>query len=123
MLILLLDIRSYENFVKYHENHQYSNCRLIHFEGERQAEISVNQALDLFCVACHYSTRFNGADEYLSKKGQTLKDYTLFVNSTQEDIVNDFCDSMIDVISESSLSVNLYFENERHALFMEKLLG
>ena len=61
-----------KNFVKYHENHNYSNCRLIHFEGERQGELSVNQALDLFCVACHYSTRFNGADEYISKKaGQT----------------------------------------------------
>lgn len=111
-----------KNFVKYHENHNYSNCRLIHFEGERQGELSVNQALDLFCVACHYSTRFNGADEYISKKaGQTLKDYTLFVNSkTQEDIVNDFGDSMIDVISEASPSQLTYILKMKDMHFLWK---
>ena len=111
-----------KNFVKYHENHNYSNCRLIHFEGERQGELSVNQALDLFCVACHYSTRFNGADEYINKKaGQTLKDYTLFTNSkTQEDIINDFGDSMIDVISESSPSQLTYILKMKDMHFLWK---
>ena len=78
--------------------------------------------MDLFCVACHYSTRFNGADEYINKKaGQTLKEYTLFVTSkTQEDIINDFGDSMIDVISESSPSQLTYILKMKDMHFLWK---
>ena len=37
-----------KNFLKYHETHNYADCRLIHFKGERETELTVHQCLDLF---------------------------------------------------------------------------
>ena len=118
-LLTLLDTYAYitighgglsKNFVKYHESHNYTNCRVVHFVGERETEITVNQSLDLFCVACHYSSRFGGGDEYIQKKaGEALKQYTLFLkNRDQQQIVTDFCDNVIDSAHESSPSQSTY---------------
>ena len=99
-----------KNFVKYHESHNYLNCRLIHFTGERENDITVNQALDLFCVACHYSSRFGNADDFIGKKAkEQLKQYTLFLqNQTQQQIVDSFCEDMITNVHESSPSTSNY---------------
>tara|TARA_Y200000002_G_scaffold382303_1_gene398908 strand:- start:3252 stop:4778 length:1527 start_codon:yes stop_codon:yes gene_type:complete len=99
-----------KNFVKYHETHNYNNCRLLHFRGERENEITVNQALDLFCVACYYSTRFGNADEFINKKAkEQLKKYSLFLkDQTYQQIVEHFCDEMITNVHESSPSTSNY---------------
>jgi hypothetical protein len=118
-LLTLLDQYAYmtvghsgitKNFLKYHETHNYADCRLIHFKGERETEVTVNQSLDLFCVACHYSSRFKDGDEYLQKKAtEQLRKYTLFLkNQSQQEIVDDFCEDMIDNVYDSSPSQSLY---------------
>ena len=88
-----------KNFVKYHETHNYNNCRLLHFRGERENEITVNQALDLFCVACYYSTRFGNADEFINKKAkEQLKNYSLFLkDQTYQQIVHIFWRRQLDI--------------------------
>ena len=86
-----------KNFIKYHESHDYNNCRLININDYGEDIISIEQSLNLFCVACHYSNRFVNADEFLSKKcGESLKNYSLYLkNNTMENIVETFCKNMI----------------------------
>ncbi len=99
-----------KNFLKYHETHNYVDCRLIHFKGERETDLTVNQCLDLFCVACHYSSRFKDGDEYIQKKAtEQLRKYTFFLkNQTRQEIIDDFCGHMIDNAHDSSPSQSLY---------------
>ncbi len=54
---------------KYYE-HEYHNSRLVYINDTVQSEpiwssIVSKNALDLLCVACHYSIRYNSADEYI----------------------------------------------------------
>jgi hypothetical protein len=54
---------------KYYE-HDYPNCRVIHIHETCRIEsvwvpMLTIHALDLICVACHYSIRYNSSDEYL----------------------------------------------------------
>jgi len=90
------------NFIKYHESHDYSKCRLINMADDVEAVLNADQSLNLFCVACHYSNRFGNADEYLVKKAnENIKKYTLMLkNNSKEDIVAKFCENMIEDIDE-----------------------
>ena len=59
------------NFIKYHEQHQYSNCRLVCINDTRENnDANINLTLDFICVATHYSNRYNGADGYPSLQRQ-----------------------------------------------------
>ena len=54
---------------KYYE-HEYAQCRLVYINDTVQSEniwrsIVSQNALNLLCVACHYSIRYNSADEYI----------------------------------------------------------
>ena len=86
-----------KNFIKYHESHDYQNCRLCIINDHGEDIISIEQSLNLFCVACHYSNRFDNADEFVSKKcGESLKNYAFYLkNNNMESIVEIFCKNMI----------------------------
>jgi len=92
------------NLIKYHESHVYSKCRLLNIVDDVEDVFSVDQSLDLFCVACHYSNRFGGADEYLIKKASDeFKHYAFYLkDATKEGIVNKFCENMIINVDEQS---------------------
>ena len=53
---------------KYHENHCYNNCRLIkmndNFSLDLWKNMIKNIGLNLICVACHYSNRYDNSDNY-----------------------------------------------------------
>ena len=111
-----------KNFVKYHETHAYTNCRMIYFNGERENDLNVNQSLDLFCVACHYSSRFGSGDEYIQKKAtENLKTYTMFLkDQTQEQIVARFCDEMIDTVDDVHSTPSTYTLNWKDIHYLWK---
>jgi len=55
---------------KYHELHEYQDCRLIKFTDAIKSDLVWNSIintcfLDLICVACHYSIRFFGSDQVI----------------------------------------------------------
>jgi hypothetical protein len=57
---------SYNFMTKYHENHEYINCRLINSNSNYNHDLFKQQlnnfGLDIICVAVHYSTRFENSD-------------------------------------------------------------
>ena len=102
------------NFIKYHESHSYSKCRLLNLDMNDtqydvneetsndipsilQKQLTLDKVLDLVCVACHYSNRFGNADEFLTKNASDeLRNYVLYLkDNTKENVVEEFCKEML----------------------------
>jgi len=91
------------NFMtKYHENHNYENCRLIkineNITNDVWRELLKRIGLDLLCVAAHYSKCYDNSDKFIeSKADDELKTYTYYVKNTNPNaIVSEFCDKYIN---------------------------
>lgn len=87
-----------QNFItKYHENHLFTNCRLLkvidNFSFDVLRTIILEKGLNLICVATHYSNRYESSELYLEQKAdEDLKAYSLLLkNFSQSDIVQMFC--------------------------------
>jgi hypothetical protein len=97
---------------KYHENHSYGNCRLLkiinNFSFDLWKNIILENGLNLLCVATHYSNRYESSDQFLELKAdEPLKTYTLFLkNTTQKDIVQQFCDKCLQPTSPLNSNSN-----------------
>ena len=90
------------NFItKYHENHSYDNYRLIkindNFSNELWIEILKKIGLDLFCVAVHYSKRYENSDNFIENNSDDeLKNYSYYIkNSNPKSIIHEFCNKYI----------------------------
>jgi hypothetical protein len=88
--------------VKYYE-HKYSDCRIIDTLDDINLEnlsqyFKQNNALDLFCVAAHYSQRYDNADTFLSEhcKDTALKKYAFYLKDKDES-------QMIDIFYEQNI--------------------
>ncbi len=132
------------NFLtKYHENHSYTNCRLIKMNENCSFDvwknIVRNNGLDIFCVAVHYSNRYGDSDKFIDNNSDDeLKNYVYYLkNMTQTEIVAQFCSKYIDEVQDvkigwrdlhfvwkqflSSLSLpNMIYSNTLKALFKQK---
>ena len=85
---------------KYHEKHldEGLNCRLVatrtNLEGDWLYSQTLSQhALDILCVACHYSNKHHSADEYVLDRSQDmdLKQYVFRLqNSSPELLLQQF---------------------------------
>ena len=97
---------------KYHETHKIHLYRLIKindtsnaFSYEIVKDVLNNKGIDLICVACHYSERYNNADNYLKTK--TDDDHAeYFVKNPIEKIIDNFVSCCIEKVSteESNIS-------------------
>jgi len=103
------------NFMtKYHENHDYENCRLVKindtFSNDMWKNIIRNCGLDLLCIAAHYSNRYGDADKFIENNSdEELKNYVYYLkNITQEEIVDVFCSKCINT---TSTSANIEWKN------------
>lgn len=88
--------------VKYYE-HKYSECRIVDTLDQINLEnwsqyFKQNNALDLFCVAAHYSHRYDNADTFLSEhcKDSALKKYAFYLKDKDES-------QMIDIFYEQNI--------------------
>lgn len=88
--------------VKYYE-HKYSECRIVDTLDQINLEnwsqyFKQNNALDLFCVAAHYSQRYGNADTFLSEhcKDSALKKYAFYLKDKDES-------QMIDIFYEQNI--------------------
>lgn len=96
---------------KFHD-HIYGVCRLVNINNVIKYDHSwspiVNKyALDIICVACHYSTRYESSDNYLLNHSHDMEliNYVLYLeNKTPDDLVSQFIASYLD-IHKSSLGV------------------
>ena len=90
------------NFLaKYHENHNYDNCRLIKinetFSPDIWKDTLNNIGLDLLCVAIHYSNRYINSDNFLETKADDeLKSYIYYLkHNTSINIVSNFINNSL----------------------------
>lgn len=82
---------------KYYE-HDYYQCRLFRINDSIQTEavwnpLLVNNALNILCVACHYSVRYGNADNYLEThcNDENMITHTLFLkNHSKDELVSQF---------------------------------
>lgn len=91
------------NFMtKYHETHDYNICRLLNSVSSCNIGFFLEQlkifGLDLFCVAAHYSNRYELSDNYIDNKSyNNLRTYTYYLRDNKQDyIVNNFCNKYIE---------------------------
>ena len=107
---------STNNFVtKYHENHCYNNCRLIkmndNFSLELWKNMIKNIGLNLICVACHYSNRYENSDNYIEShaEDEDLRSYVFMMkNNNQQEIVDKFCNQCIEIMDSTNTDINQF---------------
>lgn len=114
---------------KYHEQHNYSDCRLINFGKVNQCNIICNgfnqNSLDLLCVSVYYSKRYNCADEFLIQSNlDGLINYSFYLkNNTLDSIVNEFIEKSLQVCVplNNSISSQLTRINSKKMMYLWKL--
>lgn len=100
---------------KYYE-HEYVDCRLVKINESVKSEIVWNNlveanALDIICVACHYSIRYKSSDQYLmdSSNDEALTQGAFSMKNMQPaGFVQQFINEYVDraPISESNISIS-----------------
>lgn len=88
---------------KYHD-HKYDDCRLIKINNNVKYDITwghiLNQnILDIICVSCHYSLRYNSADDYLQNycNEPKLPSAVFYMKHMQLDkLIDEFVNVVID---------------------------
>jgi hypothetical protein len=88
---------------KYHENHAFSNSRLIkineNYSNEFWRDLLKKIGLNLLCVAAHYSNRYENSDNFLinAAEDEELSNYSFALkNTTQIELVNRFFQGYIE---------------------------
>ena len=90
---------------KYHENHNFKNCRLIDFNEATSNEMWRNilneYGIDLLCVATHYSERYGSAEGFLNQE-DNISDYVLYLkNNDINSIIESFMNKYIEIVPVS----------------------
>lgn len=101
----VLGISMVQTFKHKFHDHTYSECRIVNINDIVKMEnswthIINHQALDLICVACHYSSRYNSSDDYLLKYSNDteLTDIVLYLKDKFPlNIVEQFITSYLDI--------------------------
>jgi hypothetical protein len=101
----LFGVNAAQTFKHKFHDHDYENCRLLNcgdsIANESEwAPVFCRIAIDLMCVACHYSVRYGSSDEYISKycHQYNLEQSVFFLkNHTRDQLVQRFLDEYIDI--------------------------
>jgi len=97
---------------KYHD-HKYDDCRLININSNVKYDITCGQIInqnvpDILCVACHYSLRYNSADEYIENycNNHKLPQYVFFMkNMDINELITEFVNTVIDIDETHNIQV------------------
>jgi len=96
---------------KYYE-HNFTECRLVDVQPATHLDkwntyLKQENALDLFCVAAHYSNRYECADNFLQEhcNDVALKTYAMYLkNNNEKQIINHFFEKSIEHSDDCSIS-------------------
>jgi hypothetical protein len=96
---------------KFHENYDFNVCRLVKMNTllslEEWREALHKNGLNLFCVAAHYSKRFESSDIYLKQTSESMQTYTLsFVDKTPNAFLDTFCSTYLQKCETSSEKIS-----------------
>jgi hypothetical protein len=105
----VLGVSLFQTFKHKFHDHTYSECRLVNIndivkQDNSWTNLISQHALDIICVACHYSSRYESSDDYLLKHSHDMK-LTMSVcylkDKSQVDIVDRFITSYLDIHKNS----------------------
>ena len=90
---------------KYHETHELTNCRILNIRTEFNENIWYHaigkNILDIICVACHYSSRYETSDQFifsLDVSDDVRKRVMFLANISKKEIFAFFCDKYLYTI-------------------------
>jgi len=94
---------------KYHD-HLYEDCRVLNILDNARDEttwsnILSQNALNIICVACHYSNRYGSADEYLGTcNDKDLVNKAFFIKNIKQDtLVDNFISEYLDIPEDKNI--------------------
>ena len=94
--------------LKYHEDHDYSNCRIINIHETVKYEniwkrIIGENGIDIICVSLHYSSRFCNADTFMSSHSDNFDNQIHYLkNNSKNDIINAFAQEYFIEITDDT---------------------
>jgi len=100
---------------KYHE-HTYADCRLVKISDSIKSELIWNPiltqyALDMLCVACHYSIRYNSSDEYILQNCNDdglIAHVFLMRDLSPTSVIEQFVNEYLDIFETSDTTLQLH---------------
>lgn len=110
----VLGVSLFQTFKHKFHDHTYSECRLVNIndivkQDNSWTNLIGQHALDIICVACHYSIRYESSDDYLLKHSHDMEltmSACYLKDKSQVDIVDRFITSYLD-IHKNSINVNI----------------
>lgn len=96
---------------KYHEKHCNNDCRVVPILENLQIDKIVQPiALDILCVACHYSNRYQSSDAFLLNYHEThLVDYVMKLKQPAELVIREFAAEYFHVSNKSITWKNMLY--------------
>jgi len=112
---------------KYNKKYNYNLCRLIYIKNYNNKNYNSikfinDNALNLICVATHYSTRFIDSVNFINYDyvDNDFKNYTLFLsNKNENDIIDFFIKECLEYIETDKDNCNI--ENQKIKLNTDNL--
>lgn len=101
-------------------NHSYENCRFLKMNenvpqnNNYNLDILLQSAVDILCVACHYSVRYGSSDTYVSTYSHDidLNNYTFSLkNKTPNIVIDDFITNYIMFESTTTNQYEISWKN------------
>ena len=99
------------SFKSKYQDHTYSSCRIIRTSNtiktiDNYQSIFKTNALNLICVACHYSDRYKSSDNFIRSicNDQSVVNHVLYIsNNTPDTICDLFMSKYIELVNNSEL--------------------
>ena len=110
---MLFSTPNFLNFFKFkYYEHTFTECRIMDIQeyidpNNWNVCLKHENVIDLFCVAAHYSTRYENADNFLREhcKDETLINYALYLKlNNEEEIIDHFSKKSIESSTDCSIS-------------------
>jgi len=106
---------------KYHE-HNYQQCRIVNvLEGVKNETLWKSMlnacSLDMLCVACHYSTRFQDSDTFLlhySNNNALVTDVMFLKNNSSDSVIQLFIEEYLQKNARASESMQINWKNMQY---------
>jgi hypothetical protein len=100
--------------VKYHNNHDINNYRLIKTKATSSTELVKNTinniGLELMCVSTYYSDFYDNSEKYILKLDESISNYILFfsINTTNQ-IIDRFISEYIETEDNTITWKNMHY--------------
>ena len=119
------------NTIKYkYKEHDYNNCRILSINDSIKNEtlwkdMLEKSALNLFCVACHYSIRYESSDDFIQKHCNDIKlnkKILYIANTDSTTLINEFVDNNLDKQDTSNKNIAITWKNMQYLwkIFLER---